>query len=121
VWLPGEGVVVVDRLAARRAHAIVSRLPLAPGVDPGAPPLAIAAQGEDGPVAPRPAQAWHAPYLGTRVPATVLEDARTVAPGEPFGWSLLRGDRRVAQLRGDRLVLEGPRAEIALEPLPPSP
>jgi hypothetical protein len=51
----------------------------------------------------------------------VLEDARTVAPGEPFGWSLLRGDRRVAQLRGDRLVLEGPRAEIALEPLPPSP
>jgi hypothetical protein len=109
VWLPRSGVVVVDRLRSRRAHAIRTRLHVAPGVRcDGANGLAgfdvVALGGGD----VRHVEAAYSPFLGRKVPIDVLEDVRTVEPDTPFGWSVLRKGARVARLELDRV-------EVSLE------
>jgi hypothetical protein len=109
VWVPGEGVVLVDLLRARRPVPMRSFLHLAPGAPSEGVrrvgSLALTALGPG--AAPRPVRGRYAPYLGTCLPATVIEDARTVAPEVPIGWSLLRGGRRVEGLSREELTLAG--------------
>jgi uncharacterized heparinase superfamily protein len=90
-WLPGEGLVVVDRLLSRRPHEAVSRLPLAPGLAPAGDrlgPLEVTPLGAGGPVTVTPAR--YAPYLGTAVPSHTLARAGAGPPGAAWGWALLR-------------------------------
>ena len=120
VWLPGDGIVVVDRLRARRPHRIRSSLLLAPDAPmQGAErvgPFAVAALGAGANVVR--GEAAYAPYLGRKVPAAALLDDRTVAPEALFGWSLLRGGGRVAELEHDRVVVtDGDRLAVTV-PLP---
>lgn len=114
VWWPGQGVVVVDLLRSARSHDIRSKLQLAAGTVTGR-------GGRVGPFVVRtlagrtPLEATtglYAPYLGTAVPAPVLETALRVSPEAPFGWSLLRPGARVSALERDRLVLADDDREI---------
>lgn len=104
VWLPGTGVVVVDRLRARQSHGVRSRLHLAPGVrftpTSGVRDFDVLPLG-GGDV--HRADGEYSPFLGKKVPIDVLEDVRTVAPDTPFGWSLLRKGARVTRLELDRV------------------
>jgi hypothetical protein len=104
IWLPRRGVVVVDRLRARRGHAVRTRLHLAPGVrfdgTSGVAGFDVVALG-GGEV--RQDEGAYSPFLGRRVPIDVLEDVRTVQPDTPFGWSLLRDGARVTRLELDRV------------------
>ena len=100
VWVPGAGVVVVDRLRADRPHAVRTRLHLAPGVRMD--DFRVAALG-GGEVLRR--DGFYSPFLGRKEPIDVLEDAREIAPEAPFGWSLLRGHAQVTGLVRDRLEL----------------
>jgi uncharacterized heparinase superfamily protein len=106
VWWAGFGLAVVDRLHARTRHAIASRLHLAPGLAPDASLRAggcsFAALGTG--ASPRVTSGWHSPALGRREEIAVLEDRREVAPGETFGWAMLRAGA-ATRLDGDRLVL----------------
>ena len=108
VWCPGDGVVVVDRLSARRSHEARSRLHIAPSAfsegTRRAGPFVVEALG-DAPAIHRKEGAY-APYLGKRVPCAVLEDVRMVSAGVPFGWSLLRPGRRVLGLTAQAVVIE---------------
>ena len=115
VWCPGEGMVLVDLLRAARPHAARSSLHLAPDASVERLGVNVTAIGHIGTA--RLAQGHYAPYLGTRVPAPVLEAAGDVPPETPFGWSLLRGQARVSELHRDRLVLTdgaGQATEIPL-------
>jgi uncharacterized heparinase superfamily protein len=118
VWLPQNGVVVVDRLRARLAHAIRTRLHVAPGVRcDGANGLAgfdvVALGGGD----VRRVEAAYSPFLGRKVPIDVLEDVRTVEPDTPFGWSVLRKGARVARLELDRVEVSLAGQSILTVPL----
>ena len=99
VWLPGDGLVVVDRLLSRGAHRAVTRLPLAREHGP----VAISTLGEGPEANLEPGE--RAPYLGVRRPAAVLARRLTPSPGAPFGWSLLRAGA-TAMLDGDRLIVD---------------
>jgi hypothetical protein len=106
-WVPGAGLVVVDRLDCAREHPVSLRLPLAPGIPASAEragPFAVRALG--GTV--ETADGWHSPWLGERVRTTDLRIRRTASPGEPFGWSLLREPWRVRELDARRLAIAGP-------------
>lgn len=92
-WLPGDGLVVVDRLRCERPHHVRTGLPLDTSVDPAAPSLRIQAIGA-GP-APAVVSGRVAPCLGTFVPAPRLERAFTIAPDAPFGWTLTRSGAHV--------------------------
>ncbi len=116
VWLPCRGLVVVDRLVASERHHVASRVPLADGLSaaPGAPlpgGLRLRALGTFGTHAV--ASGRRAPYLGRTLPIEVAVMPAEVAPGELFGWSLLR-DGSSAQLEGDLLRVEGADFEMAL-------
>ena len=119
MWCPGDGAVIVDRLRATEPHAVRSSLQLAP--EPatggsGAPALRISPLG--GTPEHRRGTGIYAPYLGTQVPAPVLEAEAVIEPGMPFGWSLLRGDRRVSSLDAQRVVIDGgprPPIEVPLQ------
>ena len=104
VWLPGSGVVVVDRLRAKRAHAVRTRLHLAPGVrvegTSSVVGFDVAALG-GGEV--RQAEGAYSPFLGHKTSINVLEDVRIMQPDTPFGWSLLRKGARVTRLELDRI------------------
>jgi uncharacterized heparinase superfamily protein len=108
VWFPGDGVVVVDRLSARRSHEVRSRLHIAPSAfsegTRRAGPFVVEALGEAPAV--RRKEGAYAPYLGKRIPCAVLEDVRMVSAGVPFGWSLLRPGRRVLELTAQAVVIE---------------
>ncbi len=116
VWVPGAGLVVIDRLLAWEAHQVVSRIPLAEGLSaaPGATlpgglrlrPLGIL--GEQAAIAGR-----RAPYMGVTVPIEVAEVRGAVAPGERFGWALLRQDM-TAHLQGRLLRIGGTSLELQL-------
>ena len=105
-WVPGSGIVVVDRLdcsrrtgSARPCGRRTARRPRARRVGP----FAIEALGGAPSVGVR---ADHvSPYLGTMRPAAALEDRRTVGPGDVFGWSLLRDPAGVIELDATRVVL----------------
>lgn len=108
VWCPGDGVVVVDRLRARRSHQARSRLHLAPSAFSEGTrrvgPFLVEALGAAPEV--RRKDGAYAPYLGQVVGCAVLEDVRTVSPNALFGWSLLRDGGRVSALASDRVVIE---------------
>jgi hypothetical protein len=110
-WLPGDGLVVVDRLLSQRPHEAVSRLPLAPGLSPEGTrvgPLEVVPLGDGGPVAVTPAR--YSPYLGTTVPSLALSRTGAASPGAAWGWALLRPGARAALAGG---VLEVRRREGA--------
>lgn len=101
-WIPGGGLVVLDRLRARRAHLSASRLPLAPGVRADDAPLRFVALGVGAnPVVER---AEYSPHLGRTEPIEVLVRRARLAPGEVTGWALLRQGYDV-RLDGDRLTV----------------
>lgn len=114
IWLPGEGVVVVDVLEAKRQHSVRSSLQLAPGVT-------ISESGRLGPFTLatldknehyEPSQAWYAPYLGTKVESTSVSSTRTVDPKQLFGLSLLRTGK--ATLNDGRVTITGPTRDTPL-------
>jgi hypothetical protein len=102
-WLPGDGLVVLDRLLAREPHEVSTRLPLAPGVDAAGGdlgPFSLRALGE-GPV-PTVEARRYAPFLGNVTDAPVVVRRLDPPPGAVFGWALLRPGAE-ATLEGDRL------------------
>ena len=116
-WLPGDGLVVVDRLHARREHGVVASLPMAPS---GRGPLRIASLGGRT-VGER--EGIVSPLFGVREPAPVLEQRARVKPLEPFGWTLTRSDARV-EIDGDAVSVERPGREpvrFRLSSGPPTP
>jgi uncharacterized heparinase superfamily protein len=110
LWFAGKGIVVVDRLRAKHSHQIRSRLHVAPDAPTDGRTrvgsFSVTALGQGAAV--RRIEGWYAPFLGHKVFAPVLEDARTVSPDDPFGWSLLREDWRVTRLELDRVDLGRP-------------
>lgn len=119
VWLPGEGLIIIDLLRGRGSHVVRSPLHLHPSVPRPTVrtvgPFAVTALG------PRPNPSVHptsySPYLGVRQPSWMLEDRRTIEPESPFGWSLLRGDREVVALDRERVTLAGGNAPPTTVPL----
>lgn len=118
VWLPGDGLVVLDQLESRAPHDARTRLHVAPGESAHGGrrigPFALEALGR-GP-APRVVPGEYAPYLGTRLETEVVERTLQAAPGERFGWALLREPARV-ELGGETLTVvrtSGERVTFAL-------
>lgn len=89
-WLPGDGLVVVDRIRSRGAHDARLSLPLAPGARS---PLRIATL--DG-AEPGERPGWVAPYFGARQESRVLEQRARLEPGRAVGWLLTRSDAEVS-------------------------
>lgn len=119
VLVPGEGIVVIDLLQGGRPQPVRSFLHLAPDVrcesQRRVGPFGLAVLGGDAGLRLKPSE--YAPFLGTRVEATVVEQDRLAAPERPFGWSLLRGEGGVTALERDRLVVapgSGPAIEVPL-------
>jgi uncharacterized heparinase superfamily protein len=107
VWLPGDGLVVVDRIRSDAPHDAVSSLPLASGADPAL------ATGLDG--APVTRHDTHvAPHLGRLEPAVRLEQRGTRHPGEPFGWAVLRSGASARLADGALLVARAAGGEYRL-------
>jgi Heparinase II/III-like protein/Heparinase II/III N-terminus len=110
VWLPGAGLVVIDRLHAKRPHRAASRLHLAHGIVGTA---MVAGSLELTPLGPAVAATVRAgrysPYLGQAQRIDVIEYALMARPLTPFGWALLRHGTTVA-MEGDALAVTGPRA-----------
>ncbi|MEA2411845.1 MAG: hypothetical protein QOC77_2406 [Thermoleophilaceae bacterium] len=100
-WLPGDGLVVVDRLRARTAHDVLLTLPLAPS---GRGPLRIESL-TGAPVTER--EGVVARYFGVREAAPVLEQRARVAPLECFGWVLTRSEARV-EIDRETVTVERP-------------
>ena len=104
-WVPGDGIVVVDRLACSRPHEVVASLHLGDGAGP-----TVRALG-DGP-APAVVDDRVAPFLGSSRPATAMRRSLRVGPGAPFGWSLLRSDARVEISAGHATVRRPKRSDL---------
>ena len=103
VWLPGDGLLIVDRVDSHNAHAVRSFLHLAPSaalVDGFVGKMALAALG---PLPTERVAERHAPWLGTEVVAEALVQEGIVPPLTAFGWSLLRKGAAVCALK-DRSV-----------------
>lgn len=107
VWIPGTGVVIIDLLDCAEPHSVRSALPLAPErLDAdretvGGWVAKRLGSNDDGfEVETRD----FAPRLGSMGETDCLTWAGSVAPREPFGWSLLRLGSR-ADLRADRLTV----------------
>jgi hypothetical protein len=98
-WVPGGGLVVLDRILSTARHHTASRIPIAPG---GLAPLVATPLGAGGAVQTEPG--CYAPYFGRTEPIEVLIRRGELAPGEVSGWALLRPEY-VAELEGDRLVV----------------
>jgi uncharacterized heparinase superfamily protein len=106
VWLPGDGVICLDRLLSRSAHRVRSGLVAAPGVSVTPDrigDLQLQPVGEAG--AWRFETASYAPWLGTREVTARLVNEVSPAPGSIFGWSLLRSGVAV-RLVDDAVVLD---------------
>lgn len=106
-WLPGFGLVIVDRLISRASHVASSRLQLAPGVELHGDQIGGMTLGLLGPPHElRTEPGRYSPYLGTASPAQAVLRRWETSPGELTGWSLLR-DGATARLTGDgRLRIE---------------
>jgi uncharacterized heparinase superfamily protein len=112
LWIPGSGLVVLDRLIGAARDA-VSRLHLAPGIapEPGRiGPLRVEVLGGG---ALAIVEDRHSPYLGSAVPASVLESA---ARGAASGWALLRPGHR-AELSGDEVVIRRAHGAVLSRPI----
>ncbi len=107
LWWPERGLVVIDRLLCERPQQVSSRLCFAPGVLDAtaarAGALVVSTIGRSG--APVREARQYSPELGQREPTAGLLDRRVVAPGEPFGWTLLRAGVRVELHAPDALAL----------------
>jgi Heparinase II/III-like protein/Heparinase II/III N-terminus len=106
VWLPGEGLLIIDRLDSLHAHNVRSFLHLAPSValvDWSVGGLSVAALG---PLPTGRLVERHAPWLGTEVAAETMVQEGTVLPRMPFGWSLLRAGTAVNTLDPHGVRLE---------------
>jgi len=119
VLIPREGIVVIDLLQGRSPQPVRSFLHLAPDLRCESPrqvgPFGLAVLGDGAELHLTPGE--YAPFLGTRVKATVVEQKRLAAPEKPFGWSLLRGESQVTTLERERLVVvagDRPALEIPL-------
>ena len=98
VWLPGDGLVVADRLACHRAHDVASTLHLGEDRPRGWQIRSLrrsSAACETGRVAP---------FLGAFREADVLRQAGTIEPGEVFGWAVLR-DGVAPRIDGSTLTI----------------
>jgi hypothetical protein len=107
MWVPGAGLVVLDRLVGATREAI-SRVHLAPYLEVApdrAGPLRVQPLGEGGEVILEDDR--HSPYLGTSVPAQVLARTAPTQAGSAFGWALLRPGHRAA-IDGDRVTVRRP-------------
>jgi uncharacterized heparinase superfamily protein len=115
-WIPGDGLVIVDRLFADARHAVVAALPLAPGVDyvdGRAGPLRVTALGE-GPE-PTAETAAFAPYLGVTRPTVAVRRTWTPDPGASFGWALTRRAQADLRMGALRILRAGaPDVEVGL-------
>jgi hypothetical protein len=117
VWLPGDGLVIIDVLRCAQAHVAGSRLHLAPGISGAGGrigPLAVRALREDTQVSVVAGE--YAPYLGACQAIDVLEQKLRAEPGALFGWALLR-DGTQASLDGGLLRVQravGERFELDL-------
>jgi hypothetical protein len=114
VWMPGDGLLILDRIDSRYDHAVRSFLHLAPSanlVNNSVDGISLAALG---PLSTKRATEKHAPWLGTEVAAETLVQEGTILPFTLFGWSLLRNDtvvdaidsRSVRVRRPNKPVLE---------------
>ena len=101
-WVPGGGLVVLDRLRAQRPHATVSRLPLAPGIRAADAPLRFIPLGAGGEPAVEPGA--YSPHFGSTQPIEVVTRRARLAPGEVTGWALLRPGYEV-RLEGGEAVI----------------
>jgi heparinase II/III-like protein len=110
VWWLDVGLVVIDRLQGPGAHRVRSALHVSPGEEP-------TREGRVRGITVRPLNrvlsearrgAYYARYLGTKEPATVVEQLGEVDHGVAFGWALLRPGLGSARLVGESLVLERP-------------
>ncbi len=91
VWVPGAGIVLVDRLHCRQPHQVRSSLLLAPGIkrrDGLLGGLVIRTLGAG--LSTQSEQASYAPYLGCQVASSKLVARGQAGPRTAFGWSLLR-------------------------------
>ena len=107
VWLPGDGVICLDRLLSRSAHRVRSALVAAPGlpVTPGRiGDLQLQALGEAGPWQMEAAS--YAPWLGTAQATSRLVNEASPSPGSIFGWSLLRSGVAVQRFVDDAVVID---------------
>jgi len=115
VWLPGSGAVIADRLLAGGPHRIRSALVLHPAATATeASPVTIAALG---PFPARDEPATYSPAFGREVATGTRILEGLAAPGQRFGWALLR-EGASARLDGDRLVIDGPAGEMVEIRLP---
>jgi len=111
-WLPGDGLVVVDSLECERPHAATTRLHFAPA---RTGPLRVEPLGDGVAIAEQTGRV--SPFLGTSVPAAVLEQTLHAEPGRAFGWSLLRPGAS-ARLERDALRLNLRDGRVVEVPLP---
>ncbi|MDX6277574.1 MAG: hypothetical protein QOJ72_1702, partial [Nocardioidaceae bacterium] len=112
-WLPGDGLVIVDRLCCEQPHRVMTPIHLAAGLEPGKTPVTVRELGPG----PEPTERRDrvAPYLGRFDPAVVLERRMEAQPGVPFGWALLRSDASV-RIEGTILQIHrGRRADVVVE------
>jgi uncharacterized heparinase superfamily protein len=100
-WLPGDGLVVVDRLRAARAHAIVSTLPISSS---GLGPVNVGSLGGRE-VLDEPGRS--APVFGVYEDTRVLRQRTEIDPREPFGWVLTRSTARV-EVSNERVAVHRP-------------
>jgi hypothetical protein len=98
VWLPGDGLLIVDRIDSGNAHAVRSFLHLAPSANLVGWSVGEISLAALGPLPTERVTARHAPWLGTEVAAETLVQEGTVSPRAPFGWSLLRDGAAVEAL-----------------------
>jgi Heparinase II/III-like protein/Heparinase II/III N-terminus len=120
IWWPAAGVIIVDMLRARRQHGISSALHFAPGLildgNYNVSGFEVAPLGPVGD--PTPTDDCYSPSLGTKVASTTLRYEATIAPGIPFGWSLLRPGFSVVSVDSQSLLVSR-RGQPSVEvPLP---
>jgi Heparinase II/III-like protein/Heparinase II/III N-terminus len=117
VWLPGDGLLIVDRIDSQAAHAVRSFLHLAPSVTLVEGFVGRISLVALGPLSTKCIAERHAPWLGTEVAAHTLVQEGSLLPLAPFGWSLLRAGTTVRALDTRSVCVErsdGSALELAL-------
>ena len=115
VWIPGLGLVIVDRLVCEEPHSARSSLPLSPGLKLMSGSIAGV---EVSPLAPGghvvEGGSLYSPNLGHLIPTRSVVEERTVRPGEVFGWRLLRVAADVELVGNDVLEIRRHGLETAI-------
>ena len=114
VWLPRDGLVIIDRLVAGRPHQARSRLHLAPGLSGSllrVGPFDVQTLGAG--TAIHTVVGQYSPFLGVKEPIDVLQYTLCARPHELFGWALLRAGARAA-VHDDHLRVECSRSKSFL-------